>query len=1059
MNGLIAWFARNGVAANLLMLALFIMGSYAVLFQLPVEGFPALKPNTITVSVPFRGATPAEVEEGVVIRIEEALHSLAGIDEIRSTANEGIGTVMIVVEEGYDIRDLQDDIKNRVDSINTFPAETEKPVISAAQSQQLAISVLVVAENLTELELRRLGEQVRDEITNLPEVSQADLEGVRPYEISIDVSEDTLQKYEMTIDDVARAVRQTSVDLPAGGIKTESGEVLLRTKGQAYVGSDFEEIVLRTRPDGSRLLLSDVASVNDGFEENELYSRYMGKPAVVIRVTQTGYGSMIEIANAVKKYLEEAKERMPQGVELTYWQDSSKMIKSRLSTLKNSAVFSGVIVFLLLAMFLRIGLAFWVMLGIPVAFMGALALLPYMGYTINIITLFALILMLGIVVDDAIVTGENIYKKMQSGLSPSQAAVIGTQEVSVPVTFGILTTVVAFLPLMFIPGPRGQIFAQIPAVVVPVLLFSLVESKLILPSHIQHLRVIGENDRGFGAWLYRQQQKLANGFEAVVHEVYRPLLAVAVRNRYVTLAVFLGGAMLMLGVMKSARIGWVFFPRVARETVTGSLLMPLGTPIERTSAYIDRMEKAAFELREKYTDEATGQPLIEAVLSTTGAGDLAGRRGGGGSGQSHIGTVSFELIAPETRSIFPGVESKDLAQEWRRMIGPIPGAKELSFRAEIGGGNEPVDVQLEGQSFDVLKEISLKLQAHLATYEGVFDVRDNFEDGKQEIKLKIKPEGQQVGLSMDRLAQQTRQAFFGAEAQRIQRNREDVRVMVRYPREERQSIANLQNMRIRTADGNAVPFGDVAEATMGRSFSTIQRIDRNRTVAVLADVDKEKVDMISLNASIAAFMEETLPNYPGVRYQFAGEAKEQRETFDSLGVGIAILLFILYALLAIPFRSYLQPLVVMAIIPFGLLGAVLGHMIMGSALSVISVWGMLALTGVVVNDSLVLVEYINRQRRSGGLELMDAVRKAGVARFRPIILTSLTTFFGLAPLIWEKSTQAQFLIPMAISLGFGILFATAITLVLTPVCYLLLEDLIRFFRWLFKMKNEPAEPK
>ena len=991
-----------------------------------------------------------------MIRIEESLHNLGGIDEIRSIANEGVGTVMVTVEEGYDIRNLQDDIKNRVDSINTFPAETEKPVISAAQRQQLAISVLVVGEGLTELELRRLGEQVRDEIANLPEVSQADLEGVRPYEISIEVSENTLQKFGMTIDDVARAVRQTSVDLPAGGIKTESGEILLRTKGQAYVGGDFEDIVLRTRADGSRLLLSDVATVNDGFEENELYSRYMGKPAVVIRVTQSGYGSTIEIANAVKAYLEEAQKRMPAGVELTYWQDSSKMIKSRLSTLKNSAMFSAVIVFLLLATFLRIGLAFWVMLGIPVAFMGALALLPYMGYSINIITLFALILMLGIVVDDAIVTGENIYKKMQSGMLPARAAVLGTQEVAVPVTFGILTTVVAFMPLMFIPGPRGQIFAQIPAVVVPVLLFSLVESKLILPAHIQHLRVIGPDDSGFGAWLFRKQQKIADGFEAVVHFAYRPLLGHALKHRYVTLAVFLGGGLLMVGVMKSARIGWVFFPRVARETVTGSLLMPLGTPVERTAAYIDRMEQVAFDLQEKYTDEATGQPLIEAVLSTTGASDLAGRRGGSGAGLSHIGSVSFELIAPETRTIFKDVQSKDLAQEWRKLIGPIPGAKELSFRAEIGGGNEPIDVQLEGQSFEVLKEVSLKLQAHLATFEGVFDVRDNFEDGKQEIRLKIKPEGQQVGLSMDTLARQTRQAFFGAEAQRIQRNREDVRVMVRYPREERRSISNLQSMRVRTGGGNAVPFGDVAEAAMGRSFSAIQRVDRNRTVAVLADVDKEKVDMISLNASIAAFMDEVLPDYPGVRYQFAGEAKEQRDTFASLSVGIAILLFVLYALLAIPFRSYVQPFVVMAIIPFGLCGALLGHMIMGSALSVISVWGMLALTGVVVNDSLVLVDYINRRRREEGCDLIAAVRSAGVARFRPIVLTSLTTFFGLAPLIWEKSTQAQFLIPMAISLGFGILFATVITLVLTPVSYLIMEDVVRFFRWLFKLSPKGA---
>ena len=1055
MNALITWFARNSVAANLMMVTLLVMGGYAVLYQLPVEGFPSLKPNTITVSVPFRGATPAEVEEGVVIRIEEALQNIEGIDEIRSTASEGMGMVMIVAEEGFNLRELQDDIKNRVDAINTFPVETENPVISAAENQQLAISVLIAGDGLSELELRRLGEQIRDEIANLPEVSQVQLSGVRPYEISIEVKENTLQKYGMTIDDIARAVRETSVDLPAGGIKTDAGEILLRTKGQAYVASDFESIVLRTREDGSRLILGDIAKVVDGFEENELYARYNGKRAVVVRVTQTGFGSTIDIANAVKDYLASTQDRMPASVELTYWQDSSKMIKSRLSTLTNSAIFSAVVVFLLLAMFLRIGLAFWVMMGIPVAFMGALALLPYMGYSINIITLFALILMLGIVVDDAIVTGENIYRHMQEGMAASRAVIFGTHEVSVPVTFGVLTTAVAFMPLLFIPGPRGQIFGQIPAVVLPVLIFSLIESKLILPSHLKHLRVIKGDEKSIGSWIYRQQQRIAKGLENMIFRGYRPVLHFALRHRYVTLAFFVGGAMLMFGYVKSGRIGWVFFPRVATETVTGTLTMPLGTPFENTSAFIDRMEQVAFDLQKKYTDQATGQSLIEAVLATKGATDLAGRGGSGGGGKSHLGSVAFELIPPEERTIFTDVVAGDLAQEWRKMIGPIPGAKELSFRAEIGRSSDPIDVQIEGQTFEVLKEVSLKLQAHLAQFEGVFDIRDNFEDGKQEIKLKIKPEGQQVGLSMDALARQTRQAFFGAEAQRIQRNREDVRVMVRYPQEERSSIANLQNMRIRAGTGGAaVPFGDVAEADMGRSFSTIQRIDRNRTVAVLADVDKENVDMVAINDSITKFMAETLVDYPGVRFQFAGEAKEQRDTFQSLTVGVVILFFALYCLLAIPFRSYLQPLVVMAIMPFGIIGALLGHLLMDSPISVISIWGILALMGVVVNDSLVMVDYINRQRREVGMDLMEAARTAGVARFRPIILTSLTTFLGLAPLIWEKSTQAQFLIPMAISLGFGILFATVITLFLTPVGYVILEDLLRFGRWLFNISPQ-----
>jgi len=1035
MNGLINWFTRNGVAANLLMATIIMAGVFSLSYKIPLEVFPDFDIDRITVSMPYRGATPSEVEEGVVIRIEEAIQDLEGIEEIISTSSEGVASVMIEVDSGYDPRELLDDVKNRIDAISTFPDETERPIVNVAQHSSRVINV-VVSGNLSERELRRLGEQVRDEIANLPGITQVALKAVRPYEISIELAENTLRRYGLSFDQVTRAVRNSSVDLPAGAIKTRGGEILLRTKGQAYVQEDFEKIILLTREDGTRLTLGEIATVRDGFEETPLLARFNGKQAVLIDVMRVGDQNAITLAQTVKEYLADAQGRMPPGVELSYWQDRAKIVKGRLNTLTDSAMWGGLLVFLLLTLLLRFSLAFWVCLGIPVSFLGAIALMPFMGVTINIISLFAFILVLGIVVDDAIIVGENIFTHMQHQEDPVEAASKGTQEVAIPVIFGVLTTIIAFSPLLMIGGFRGKIFFQIPAIVIPVLLFSIIESKLILPAHLKHLKV-GKVNRAKLNPLAYWQRKIADGFESLVISYYKPLLAVAMKHRYLTLSIFIGVFVLFLGVVMSGRIRFTYFPRVQSERARARLDMPLGTPVEITANHVIRIEEASEKLRDKYIDPETGESVIEHILATLG-GESFGGHGGGRGGQSHKGEVVFQVVPPEERSI--EVKSTQLVSEWRKLIGVIPGAEELNFRAEIGRGGDPIDIQLTGSSFEDLSEIVGIVEKRLQQYPGIFDITNTFQNGKQEIKLAIKPEAEHLGLTMSDLARQVRQAFYGQEAQRIPRGREDVRVMIRYPEDERRSLANLETMRIRRPDGIEIPFSSVAEAKMGRGFSTIRRVNRNRTINIRADINKKETNLAGINEDLTQFLSNLTSQYPGVNWSFEGEAKEQRESFGSLYSGSLFVLFAIYAMMAIPFKSYVQPLIVMTVIPFGLVGAVLGHIIMGMNLSILSIFGMLALTGVVVNDSLVLVHYVN-SRRKDKMTLDDAVRSAGIARFRPIILTSLTTFAGLSPLILEKSTQAQFLIPMAVSLGFGILFATCITLIFIPINYLILEDI------------------
>lgn len=1032
MHGLIAWFARNSVAANLLMIFIIVWGLSALTTRIPLEVFPSFELDSVNISVPFRGATPSDVEEGVTVAIEQAIQSIEGIKSTTTTASEGVGNVFIEIANGYDVDKILDDIKQRLDGITTFPSEVGAPRITIPSSNREVISV-VVAGSMPEKELRVIASRVRDQIEALPSVSSVSVSGARSYEIGIEISQRALEAYGLTLAAVSQAIDASSLDLAAGAITTSSGEVLLRTRAQAYDAAEFGRIVVRSERDGTRVSINDIATINDGFEEAQLEQRFNGQNSIEIDVYRTGLQSAITVADDVKAYLLTAQASMPYGVTLGYWRDWSRIVKARLDTLTNSAMQGGILVVLLLSFFLRFWVAVWVFVGVPVSVLGGIALMPVFGVSLNLLSLFAFILVLGIVVDDAIVTGENIFTHMRRKKDPVQAAIEGTQEVAMPVTFGVLTTVAAFAPLLMIEGARGQLFAQIPLIVIPVLLFSIVESKFVLPSHMSHLNFHSDKTPSVFA---RFQHKIADAFERFIHTVYQPLLATSLHNRYLVLSLFVGGAMIIFSLVLSGHVRFVFFPRVQSEIARAVLEMPAGTPFEVTQKHIQTISDAVVTLQNKHIDPTTNESVIESVLSTAGSS-------GGGSRASHMGRVMFEITPPEQRTL--AISSSELVAEWQREVGSIPGAAKISYRAEIGRGGSPIDVEISGFEFDQMTEVARLLKQELGKYPGVSEISDTFEGGKEEIQLSTKPAGRQLGITPADIANQVRTAYLGTEVQSIQRGRDEVKVIVRYPKDERASLVQLERLSIRMPSGESLPLASVANLDIGRGYTQIRRVDGRRTVNVQAEVDKATANIEGIKTALGTLADELELEYPDVQISLEGEAREQRESFASLRTGLVLVLLVIYTLLAIPFRSYIQPLLVMVVIPFGVVGGVLGHMIMGMSLSLMSYMGMLALCGVVVNDSLVLVDWVNRKRREG-VALIDAVRTSGVARFRAVILTSLTTFFGLLPLIFETSTQAQFLIPMAVSLGFGILFATAVTLILIPVNYLVLEDLRRLFR-------------
>ena len=1038
MKGPIDWFARNSVAANLLMLLIMAGGLFTVA-TIKREVFPEFSLDMITVQVSYRGAAPEEVEEGVCVRVEEAIQGVDGIKRVTSIASEGSGMVQIELEAGADVRKVLDDIKSRVDAIETFPEETEKPIIQEVTNRQQVINVAVHGQ-VDEVSLKALVERVRDDLSALPDITQVELANARPYEISIEVSETQLRRHGLTFDDVAEAVRRSSLDLPGGSVKTAGGEFLLRTKGQAYRGHEFERLVLLTRTDGTHLTLGDVATVVDGFEDTDQFSRFEGDPALVVSVYRTGEQSAITVSDAVHAYVETARSRMPEGISLTTLGDQAFVLKDRLSLLVRNGLTGFALVFIVLTLFLRFSLAFWVSLGIPVSFLGALWLLPSFDVSVNMMSLFAFIVVLGILVDDAIIVGENIYTHQQRHGDRLRASIEGTREVATPVIFAVLTSAAAFAPMLVVPGVMGKMMIVLPLVVIPCLMFSLIESQLILPAHLSHGKTRAPRD----TWGSRMRNRMDGGLKAFVDRVYRPALELGIRWRYLTVAIAVAMLLVTAGLVGGGWVRVVFMPPVDADFLSGSVTMPQGTPVAVTEAAVQHMEDAAQTLRAQVREE-TGRELFKYVygLVGTGAPRLSGGMGPGiqSAPASHLGGIFIELTTADER----GIGSAEASNRWRELVGTIPDAVEVKFDAELFMAGDPINVQLTGSDIDELRAAGDAVKARLAEYAGVSDIADSFREGKQEIKLGITPAAEVLGLSLQDLGRQVRQAFYGEEAQRIQRGRDDVRVMVRYPKSERRSVGDLENMRIRTPDGQEVPFSQVARVEPGRGYASIKRVDRQRALNVTAGVDQT---ITTPGDVIADLDERVLPDllaaFPGVRHSFEGQQTEFRDSTGGLMQGFMVALMLIYLLLAVPLKSYAQPLIIMSAIPFGLVGATWGHLIMGMDISMLSMFGLVALAGVVVNDSLVMVHFINRHRRIAG-SLTAAIREAGAARFRPILLTSLTTFFGLTPLMLETSLQAQFLIPMAVSLAFGVIFSTFITLILVPAGYIMIEDVKGLF--------------
>ncbi|NNE43866.1 MAG: efflux RND transporter permease subunit [Gemmatimonadetes bacterium] len=1050
MKGAVAWFARNHVAANLLMM-LILIGGLATIPSITQEVFPEMRPNIVTVTVPYPGAAPEEVERAICIRIEEAIADIEGIDKITSTATEGFGAVSAELVTGADPSTVLDQVKTVVDALDTFPDEAEKPIVEEVILKRQVIDV-VISGDTDERTLKYLGEQVRDEIAALPGITQVDLAIARPYEVSIEVSETALRTYGLTFDEVASAVRRSSLDLPGGSVKTDGGEVLLRSVGQAYDRADFERIVVRSRPDGSRLLVGDVARVVDGFEDTGQEAYFDGRRAVMVQVFRVGSQRALDVSRRVNEYVEDKQAELPAGVHLTPWDDDAQILKSRLDLLIRNGRLGFVLVLAILSLFLKLRLAFWVALGIPISFMGAIWLMPTLDVSINLISLFAFIVVLGLAVDDAIVVGESIFTRMEAGEKGTEAAINGVHRVMRPVIFGILTTIAAFTPLFFIPGTMGQIWGAIPMIVIPVLVFSLIESLFILPAHLSSVKPRPKQPSGIrGRWMAFQ-----SGFDrrlkAFISKVYQPFLELALRWRYVTLAVGVATLVMTIGLVRGGWVKFTFFPTPPGEDVVAMLTMPLGTPRDKTAEGVFRLQQAAEVLTQEIRD-AHGEGAVKHVMTSVGEQPYQNNQRGPGAGSSnaygeHLGEVNIQLAAMDEVE----VDGQAAAMRWRELVGQIPDAVELTFASNLFQPADPINIQLASNDLDELRGAAARLREALANYSGVFDITDSFRSGKREMQLAIRPEAEALGLTLSDLARQVRQAFYGEEAQRIQRGRDDVKVMVRYPAESRRSLGDVEGLRIRAPGGIEVPFSTVAEVQRDRGSSSIRRADRRRVINVIADVDIDVANPNEVLASVvAADLPAILDEYQSVSYSFEGEQRQQSDTLSALLSGLAVALFAIFALLAVPLRSYTQPLIIMAAIPFGFVGAVWGHLIMGMNLTVLSIAGLVALSGVVVNDSLVMVDFVNRAREEG-MSRLEAARTSGGARFRPILLTSLTTFAGISPLLLEKSLQSQFLKPLAVSLGFGVLFATALILVLVPTAYLILHDLHdvwdRFRNWL-----------
>ncbi|ALO47502.1 efflux RND transporter permease subunit [Pseudohongiella spirulinae] len=1065
MKPIIAWFVKNPVAANLLMM-FFIVAGITAFMNTRQEEFPSIETGTIQINVPYRGASPDEAEQAICIVLEEALRNIENVERITSTAREGACAATLQMTSEADINRSLNEVKSAVDGIVNFPADIERPIVASFSVVGTVMSLALSADTDEET-LKRLADEVRLDLLDLPEVSRVEVSYVRPREISIEVPELLLRQYGLTLNEVATAIDRNAMDMPAGTLRTPGGDVLLRSKGRMRSGEEYEDIIIRTNTDGSRLRLGDIATVRDDFEEGYLRARVDGRRAVTIDVFRVGDEDIIASADATRAYAERKARTLPEGVQLEVLTDDARALRERVSTVSSNAYSGFLLVLAVLALFLRFKLAIWVAAGIPIAIFGALAIFPYFDITISSITIMAFILVLGIIVDDAIVVGERIFVYEQTGIDREEAAIKGTYEVSVPVIFGVATTIAAFLPLLLLDGPMGGFFNVIGGVVILCLLASVVESQLILPGHLAHRKTTGylfEGSRFVNTW-HHFQGRLASGLEYFASHVYQPALRKCLHHRYSTWAAATAVIIITVGLLASGRVVFQFFPAVEGDRIYASLQMPEGVAVDLTEQALAKIEGAAQQLRVELDQElaeriaagtANGQvtTVVDKTLTTLGArinrgGPPTGR---GNAGGSHIAEVVLILNSYKDRG---EISANEIRDRWREKVGVIPDALELSFVSDSFSAGEALSFRMEGRSEQNLRLATAELREALARYPGVLDITDSFREGKQEVQISLLDAGIQLGFTLEEVSRQVRQAFFGVEAQRIQRDTDEIRVMVRYPQDERQSLGNLENLMLRTPAGGEVPLASVADLQLGNAYSTINRQNGRRVITVNADVNRAVSAPEEVTREIVAQFRDSWSAQYDIDLVLSGEGEQRARSLGELFSSYPLALLIMFALLAIPLKSYAQPLIIMSVIPFGAIGAIVGHYIMGQELVFFSLIGIVALGGVVVNASLVLVVYINSEVKAGH-SLVEAVSSAGVARFRPVFLTSVTTFIGLVPLMFTPSPATFFIIPMAVSLAFGVLFATVITLFLVPSLYMILYDFSQHRLLAEEHREDPA---
>jgi multidrug efflux pump subunit AcrB len=1031
-RGAIAWMARNPVASNLLMLT-FIVGGLLAVPNIRQEVFPSFELDTVSISVPYPGASPEEVEQGILLAIEDAVQGLDGIKRVTSTASEGVGSVTAELLSGADGNKLLQDIKNEVDRITSFPEESEEPRIRLNVVRRPVLSIVLYGD-VDEHVLSDLAQSVKTDLTRDERITLVEIEGVRPFEIHFDIPQHRLREHGLTLEQVAAAIRANTVELGGGGIKTEGGEILLRTNERRDTGREFRDIEILSRPDGSRLLLRDLADIRDGFADIDRDSLYNGKKAVSLTVYRIGDEDPISVSRAASELAKRLDGQLPDTIGVDLLNDRSEIYFDRIQLLVRNAGIGLVLVMLILGLFLEVRLAFWVMLGIPISFLGCLLLLPHLAVSINMISLFAFIIAVGIVVDDAIVVGESIYYERQRGKGRFEAAIDGTKAVAAPVVFAILTNIVAFLPLLLVEGPVGQLWRNIPIVITCVFLVSLAEALFILPSHLAHQKLPAGREKGIMRLLEAPQRFFGRGLERFIEKRFEPLSWKLIRVRYLVVSIGLAILILALGWVASGRLGFTFFPKVESDRVTATAALPFGAPIEETRLVAERLKQSAWDV----LNEHGGSNIVRGIYAVVGGSPRGGGPFGGDTGgASHLTGIQVNLVPLEDRDL----TARAFTQLWRERTGRIPGLESLTFKFNIGPGSAtPINIELSYPDEATLEEIARRTARELSQFAGAVEIDDGIELGKPEWVFRLRPQARALGMSAQDLARQIRSSYFGAEARRQQRNQDEIKLYARLPESERETLSDLENLVLRTPAGGELSLQEAAVIERGRAYESIDRTEGRRVVSVTADVDEKRGNATQILAEMQGrVMPSIVADHPNLVVNFEGESRDRDESLGSLRQGFLLALFVLFALLAIPFRSYVQALVIMIAIPFGAVGAILGHLIMGYSVSFVSIMGLVALAGVVINDNILLIDTINTYRRDG-MEMLDAIASAPARRFRPVLLTSLTTFLGLAPMIFETSVQARFMIPMAISLGFGILFSTLITLVLVPSLVMIVED-------------------